>query len=357
MKVVVDDKIPYIKEAIERIADEVVYLPGSRFTPEAVRDADALVVRTRTRCDRHLLAGSRVRFIATATIGFDHIDTAYCREAGIEWANAPGCNAASVAQYVQSALLLLQREQGVCLQGACLGVVGVGHVGSRVEAVGRALGMEVLRCDPPRARREGPEGFVGLGEIARRADVVSFHTPLVHDGPDRTFHLASEAFFRSLERRPVLLNTSRGEVVDTEALKQAWREGRLRAMVLDVWEHEPDIDRYLLGEAFLATPHIAGYSADGKANATRMALEALCRFFRQEPDFRIEPPVPSCPVLQAATAEEALLQMYDPRRDTEALRRAPECFERLRGDYPLRREACAYRVEIAGENGQVGMPC
>lgn len=356
MKVLVDDKIPYIKEAIERIADEVVYLPGGRIAPEDVRDVDALIVRTRTRCDRRLLAGSRVRFIATATIGFDHIDTAYCREAGIEWANAPGCNAASVAQYVQSALLLLQRERGVRLAGACLGVVGVGHVGRRVEAVGRALGMEVLRCDPPRARQEGPDGFVGLDEIARRADVVSFHTPLIREGAYRTFHLADEAFFRSLERRPVLLNTSRGEVVDTEALKQAWRADRLRAMVLDVWEHEPDIDRWLLGEAFLATPHIAGYSADGKANATRMALEALCRFFRLDPCFHIEPPAPACPVLRAATADEALLQMYDPRRDTEALRRAPACFEQLRGDYPLRREACAYRVELGGREraGQGG---
>ncbi len=346
MKVIVDDKIPYIKGQIEQYADEVVYLPGKQFTPEIVRDADALFIRTRTQCTRELLTGSRVRFIATATIGFDHIDTAFCREAGILWANAPGCNAASVAQYVRASLLLLELKRGLCLSKSCMGIVGVGHVGVRVEQVAKELGMQVLRCDPPRARIEGEAGFVSLDTIARQCDVITFHTPLIREGEDCTYHLADEAFFGSLQRNPVLFNTSRGEVIDTEALVQAWRMGKLREMVLDVWEHEPDINRYLLSEAFLATPHIAGYSADGKANATRMSLDSFCRFFGLEPHFTVEAPMPDCSVIYAATQAEALLQMYNPECDSEALKQHPDTFEQLRGNYPLRREAVAYRVVL-----------
>ena len=186
MKVIVDKKIPYLQGVIERLADEVVYAEGRDFTPELVRDADALFVRTRTCCDSALLAGSRVRFIATATIGFDHIDTDFCRASGITWTNAPGCNAA---------LLLLERERGFSLRGACLGVVGVGHVGSRVADVGRRLGMTVLCCDPPRAEAEGPEGFTSLEELVSRSDLITFHTPLTREGAHPTWHLADEAFF------------------------------------------------------------------------------------------------------------------------------------------------------------------
>ena len=215
MKVIVDDKIPFIREALESLADEVVYTPGKDFTPALVRDADALVTRTRTRCDRHLLEGSRVRFIATATIGFDHIDTAWCREAGIAWANAPGCNADSVAQYLQSALLLWQQATGNALRTLTLGIVGAGNVGTRVAAVARGLGMTVLLNDPPRQDREGQEGFCTLEELARRCDVLSFHVPLNRQGAYKTLHLANDAFFRTLQRRPLIVNTSRGDVVDT----------------------------------------------------------------------------------------------------------------------------------------------
>ena len=154
MKVIVDNKIPYIREAIEQIADEVIYTPGKDFTPELVQDADALIIRTRTRCDRSLLAGSKVKFIATATIGFDHIDTAYCREAGITWTNAPGCNSASVAQYIQSALFILQQTRGMKLNQMTIGIVGVGNVGSKVADVARKLGIQVMLNDLPRE----PEG-------------------------------------------------------------------------------------------------------------------------------------------------------------------------------------------------------
>ena len=323
MKVIIDNKIPYINEAIERIADEVVYLPGSGFTKEEVKDADALIVRTRTLCNRELLEGSKVKFIATATIGYDHIDTEYCREAGITWANCPGCNAGSVEQYVCSALQLLNTKKGLDLKNATLGVIGVGHVGSRVVRMAKALGMRVLQNDPPRADR-GEDGFVDLATIAHECDVITFHTPLNRAGKYGTFHLADEHFFGELSRTPYVINSSRGEVVDTEALLAALSEGRVKDAVIDTWENEPDINRELLGVAFLATPHIAGYSADGKANATRMSLEALCRYFGIEADFQILP--------QEGPDD------YDPTRDSDWLKGAPEKFEWFRGNYPVRRE-------------------
>lgn len=345
MKLIIDNKIPYIREAAESIADEIVYAPGSEFTPELVRDADALIVRTRTLCNEALLKGSRVQFIATATIGYDHIDTDYCRRAGIAWTNAPGCNAASVAQYLQSSLLLLQQEKGVQLDKLTLGVVGVGNVGSKVKQVAEALGMHVLQCDPPRARKEGNQGFCNLQRLQEEADIITFHVPLSREGEEKTFHLADRDFFSMLKRRPVLINTSRGEVVETEALLQALKEGKVSDAIVDVWENEPHISLDLLNKVYIGTPHIAGYSADGKANATRMSLDALCRHFGIRASYHIEPPAPQSPLIKAATPAEAYLQMYDPRRDSLALKLHPEQFERLRGDYPLRREPGAFIIK------------
>ena len=242
MKVIIDHKIPYIKEAIEKIADEVVYLPGNAFTKEAVKDADALIVRTRTLCNRDLLEGSQIKFIATATIGYDHIDTEYCREAGITWTNCPGCNAGSVEQYVHSALLLLQRQKGLELDKSTIGIVGVGHVGSRVKRMAESLGMKVLQNDPPRADK-GEQGFVDLETIARQCDVITFHTPLIREGKYATYHLADENFLFSLKRTPYLINSSRGEVVDTASLLAALSAGKVRDAIIDTWEYEPNISR------------------------------------------------------------------------------------------------------------------
>lgn len=344
MKVIVDNKIPYIKETIENMADEVVYLPGKDFTPEAVKDADALIIRTRTHCNRELLEGSSVKFIATATIGFDHIDTEYCREAGIEWTNAPGCNAGSVGQYLHSVLLLLQQEKGLNLKNACIGIVGAGNVGKKVAEIARSLGMKVLLNDPPRADKEGTKGFVDLATIARECDVITFHVPLNREGIYKTFHFANREFFLSLKKAPFIINTSRGEVIETEAIREALQNGEIRDAVIDVWENEPNIDLDLLNRVFIGTPHIAGYSADGKANATRMSLEALCHFYKITEKFTITPPQPADSVIRANNKTEAFLQMYDPRSDCQALRLHPENFEQLRGDYPLRREKEAYSL-------------
>lgn len=347
MRVIVDDKIPYIREALEAMGVEAVYMPGSCMDNGAVSEADALIVRTRTQCNEALLHGSRVRFIATATIGYDHIDTAYCALHGIGWTNAPGCNAASVCQYVQSALLLLQKEQRLTLSGSTLGVVGVGHVGTRVAAMARTWGMKVLCCDPPRAE-QGEEGLVSLDTIAQEADIITLHTPLTRDGRHPTYHLADEAFFASLKRKPYFINTSRGETTDTPALLHALDRGLISQCIIDVWEHEPHINLELLNRCYIGTPHIAGYSADGKANATRMSLEALAQHFSlgEVPD--ITAPLPTASSMQAAmqadSRPEALLRIYNPHTDSRALKANPERFEQLRGDYPLRREEGAYQM-------------
>ena len=330
MKIVIDDKIPFIRETMTRITADAVYRRGADITADDVRDADALIVRTRTKCDERLLGGSRVRFIATATIGYDHLDTDYLRRAGIEWANCPGCNAASVGQYIRSTLLLLSRNHGLNLPQATLGVVGCGHVGSLVRLVGRELGMRVLVCDPPL----GAPSFVGMDVIEREADVITFHVPLTANGPHATSHLADAAFFSRLARRPFVVNTSRGEVVDNAALKVALARGQIRQGVIDTWEHEPHIDRALLDMLYIATPHIAGYSADGKANADNMAIAALCRFFGITNPGRIVPP--SLPADFTYTGDP--LQLYNPLDDSTRLKAHPQLFEELRGNYPLRRE-------------------
>ncbi len=333
MKIIVDDKIPYIREALDSLPCEAIYLPGSAVTAKDVHDADALIVRTRTRCDKHLLEGSRVQFIATATIGYDHLDTGYLQQAGINWTNCPGCNAGSVAQYLRSSLLLLQQERGVILSGSTLGIVGVGHVGTLVRQVGQELGMRVLCCDPPRVE-QGEKSFLPLETLMKESDILTFHVPLVTGGNHPTLHMADEQFFRALARKPIIINTSRGEVVDTKALTSALEQGLIRDAIIDVWEHEPDIDLHLLDCVYLGTPHIAGYSADGKANATRMVLEALCNHFHfPQKEFHITPPS-----LPPDTDTNNPLALYDPRRDSHALKVAPEKFEYLRGNYPLRRE-------------------
>ena len=358
MKIIIDDKIPFIRGEAERLG-ETVYLPGSAISAADVRDADALIVRTRTHCNEALLQGSRVQFIATATIGYDHLDTAWLHRHGIGWTNCPGCNARSVAQYVESALLLLQRAGKVSLDASTtLAIVGVGHVGTQVALMARRLGLRLLLCDPLRLQgqggvKEGSEAAGGiadaacsatLDDVCREADIITFHTPLTRTADHATFHLASSDFFARLRRRPVFINSSRGEVVDTEALLQAIDDGRVGETVIDTWEHEPTPSRELLFKTFLSTPHIAGYSADGKANGTRMALEAVARHFGRELSFHVSPPpvtpgfryYPDAPDDAAET--DPRLALYDPRRDSDALRADPDAFERLRGNYPLRRE-------------------
>lgn len=330
MKIVVDDKIPFIQEKLHLLADEVVALSGAAISAADVKDADALIVRTRTRCDEDLLKDSRVQFVATATIGFDHIDTSYLEQAGIQWTSCPGCNAASVAQYVEAVLLLLQQEKGLQLRQSTIGIVGCGHVGSKVKEAAERFGMRILICDPPL----GSADFVTLDTLMEQADVITFHVPLTKEGSYPTWHLADEAFFEHLPSIPYIINTSRGGVVDNEALLRALDEGRVRDAILDVWEGEPNINLCLLRKIFIGTPHIAGYSADGKANADNMVIEALCRHFHLPVPDKVMPP--KLPSDFHYTGHP--LELYNPLTDSNALKANPSDFEYLRNHYPLRRE-------------------
>jgi erythronate-4-phosphate dehydrogenase len=353
MKIIIDDKIPYIKGALEPYA-EVIYLPGNKTTPEVVKDADGIITRTRTICNEQLLAGSTVRFIATATIGYDHIDTEYCEKAGITWTNAPGCNSKSVEQYIASALFALADKQGFSLKEKTIGIVGVGNVGKKVARLCEILGMRVLLNDPPRSRSEGPKGFVGLDELLENADIITLHVPLNPDGVDKTYHLADEIFFSRAKKHPVIINSCRGEVTDTLALKSALQKGLISGVVIDCWENEPHLDPELLDMADLATPHIAGYSKDGKANGTSMSIWALSRFFKLNIDnwkcTGIEQPE-STDIMIDGTGKsvqqilaEAVFATYDIREDDRRLRASVETFEKQRGDYPVRREFPIFNV-------------
>ncbi len=346
--IIADNKIPYLRGVLEPYA-RIDYLSPEQIDARVVRDADILLIRTRTRCDRALLDQSRCRYIATATIGYDHIDARFCRERGIEWTNSPGCNASSVAQYILSSLLIWSEKKGRPLRDCTIGVVGVGYVGRLVARYAEWMGMRVLRNDPPRQEAEGDAGFVSLETVCQEADVITFHTPLVREGRYPTYHLANADFFQALRKSPLLINSARGEVVDSTALKQAVAQRQIEAFILDCWEREPDIDRALLQQALIATPHIAGYSADGKSTATRMVVEAVARWIGETiPVEAIAPPVPAHPLIDLANSplplRQAVLHAYNPLDDDFRLRQSPDTFERQRSQYPLRREFPAFRI-------------
>jgi len=355
IRIVADDKIPFLKGQPEKWS-EVTYLPGQEITREALIEADALLIRTRTKCDAELLDRTSVKFIATATIGFDHIDTGYCKQNNIFWTNAPGCNSSSVQQYIAATLLKIAAEEKRGLKGRTLGIIGVGNVGSKVEKLAKLLQMRVLLNDPPRARAEGEDKFISLSALLRESDIVTVHVPLKMAGEDATWHLFNNDLFRMMKEGAWFINTSRGEVVETDSLKKALASRRPFSAVIDVWENEPIIDRDLLKMAFLATPHIAGYSTDGKANGTSMVVNSLCRFFQlslQEwyPD---NLPPPENPVLtieckgreRETVIREAVEHTYNIADDDNKLRSDPESFEKLRGEYPLRREFPAFSLRL-----------
>ena len=353
-KIIIDDKIPYIKGAFENIA-EVVYLPGSKTTPEIVKDADAIITRTRTKCNEKLLAGSNVSFIATATIGYDHIDTDYCDLAGIAWTNAPGCNSKSVEQYIASTLMVLAERKNLQLKDLCIGVVGVGNVGSKVARICKLFGMTVLLNDPPRERVEESETFVSIEQIMEQADIITLHVPLNYQSEDMTYHMGNESFFNNLKKQPILINSCRGEVVETNAVKSALNSGQISAFVCDCWENEPEIDLELLEMTEIATPHIAGYSKDGKAMGTKMSVHAVSEFFKLglddwEPSGIELPENPEIVISGVGLSDQqilakAILATYDIRQDDKNLRENPALFEQLRGDYPTRREFPAYTIK------------
>ncbi len=350
MKILADAHIPYLRGVAEQFG-HVEYLPGNQFSRESIQDKDALIVRTVTRFDEALLSGSRVKLICSATIGYDHIDTDYCDSHNIAWRTAPGCNANSVEQYVTASLLHLAAKHHFKLEEKIIGVVGVGNVGSKVAAACEKLGMKVLLNDPPREEREGPTLFTDIESIKREADIITFHTPLTRTGKYSTFHLADDAFFASVARQPFIINAARGGVTANRALVRALRDKTISGVVIDCWENEPEIDRELLSLADIATPHIAGYSADGKWNATKISLENLNVHFNigVNPHFQTiplprEPDINMRNIAIDQQIARAVYHTYDPLNETEELKKSPGKFYHFRSHYPLRREYPAYSV-------------
>jgi len=340
MKFVADVDIPFLKGVLEPYA-EVVYKKGLDICREDIVDADALLIRTRTRCDASLLDGTKIRLITTATIGTDHIDLDYCREHGIEVANASGCNAGGVMQYVFSALYGVAARKGIKIAGNTIGIIGVGNVGKKVEAMAEYLGFNVLRCDPPRAQQEGPEGFCSLEHLLTESDIVTLHVPL----DDMTRGMANDAFFTLMKPGAIFINASRGEVVNEDALIEA--SPKFGAIVIDTWNHEPDVNVDLIEVADIATPHIAGYSFQGKLNGTSLAVRSVAEHFGIEelkdffPVDEFSDHQPLHLDLKGKNQGEiaAVFQYnYPIFTDDFRFRMEPHKFEKLRSDYQYRRE-------------------
>ena len=340
MKVVADTNIPFLKGVLEPYA-EVEYLDGRSIDREALLDADALIIRTRTRCNEETLSGTRVKMISSATIGMDHIDIPWCKAHGIDVQNAEGCNAGGVADYVFSALYGVASRRAIKLDEAVIGIIGVGNVGKKVEYMARTLGFKVLLNDPPRAAKEGPEGFVSLEELLEKATVVTLHVPL----DETTRGMAGEDFFSRMQPGSIFINASRGEVVDEGALIHA--RPKLGALVLDTWCNEPNVNPNLIELCDIATPHIAGYSYQGKQNGTAMAVQALARHFGIEPLMNFRPALedeamtPTILDLWGKSQGEiaAVMQYnYPIFTDDFLFRSSPESFEKLRSEYNYRRE-------------------
>ena len=340
MKFVVDKTIPFIENLFEPYA-EVVYLEGKDISSDDVRDADGLVIRTRTKCNADLLDGSSVRMISTASIGSDHIDHEYCKEHGIHFATASGCNAVGVMNYVFAALYGIAARKSIDLEGKTLGIVGVGNTGSRVAAMARHVGLRTLLCDPPRAAVEGPDSFCPLDTLLKQADIVTLHVPL----SDQTRKMACDRFFRRMKPGALFINTARGEVVDEAALMRAIP--RLGAVIIDTWNNEPYVNLDLVEKVDIATPHIAGYSYQGKQNGTALAVRAIARFFGIEPLYEFYPETPLAELeaiklnLKGKPQGEiasVLSYNYPIFTDDFMFRMNPAGFENLRLNYSYRRE-------------------
>ncbi|MGD0016116.1 MAG: 4-phosphoerythronate dehydrogenase, partial [Verrucomicrobiia bacterium] len=372
MKIIADPNIPFVREAFAPLGD-VQFIPGRQITAAAVRDAELLLIRSITPVNAALLDGSRVKFVATATIGTDHVAMADLAKHGIGFASAAGSNANSVAEYIVAAMLELAHRRGFRLHGRTLGVIGIGNVGSRVVRYAEALGMRVLQNDPPRERAENLSYLVPLNRVLAESDIVTIHVPLTKSGLDTTFHMFDANRLAGLEkRRPILINSARGAVVDNKALLETIAAKKLGGVVLDVWEGEPNINTDLLAavspdtdvgsrDCGIGTPHIAGYSFDGKLNGTRMIYKAVCGFFGVKPTWQPVLPPPPVPQLEVTVgagedAEDVLRrvigQIYDITADDAALRKiisAPDGvgaspdmigvnFDKLRNEYGIRRE-------------------
>jgi erythronate-4-phosphate dehydrogenase len=361
MKIIADENIPCVEQAFASLG-EVTLLPGRGMQPQQVHDADILLVRSVTSVDQVLLQNSSVRFVGSATIGFDHVNRAYLQQQGIGFATAPGCNATSAAEYVVSALLVLAGRKGFELTGKTAGIIGCGNVGSRVRSRLSALGMRCVVNDPPLQSQGGHDDFVSLDEVLQ-ADVITVHVPYIRDGLYPTHHLIDALAMQKLQPDALFINTSRGAVTDNRALNNLLAERKDLSVVLDVWEGEPAISTELLERVDLGTPHIAGYSLDGKLRGTEMIYQAACEYFRQPVQWRAADNLPGGAVIEpgetendsvAAQLRAVVSGCYDICADDARLRamlalpgdEQPAYFDRLRKEYPVRREFAETRVIV-----------
>lgn len=354
-RLVADQSLPHLSGLLDAVAD-LVYLPSQEITRERLiaEKAEGLLIRSVTRCNPSLLEGTAIRSIATATAGFDHIDRDYCTAHHIAWRNSPGCNARSVAHWVMGVLADRALKIGRPLSQETLAIVGVGNVGRNVQQMAQTLGIKVLLVDPPRAEREGENGFSSLQEAAQEASIITFHTPLSKEGVHSTYHLLGEEFLCQCRKKPLILNAARGAVADSNALLNALRLELIEGIYLDCWEGEPNIRLDLLAQAQRATPHIAGFSADGKARGTRMVVETTIEHFGLDralvPLEQIKLPTPQDATIDLSTREtlrpEWVLAhtMRNLPNIEKALRQTPEQFESLRVHYDYPREAPAYTI-------------
>lgn len=359
LTIVADENIPLIEPFFAELG-EVIRVPGRKISPEDVREADVLLVRSVTTVDAALLSGSRVRFVGTCTIGTDHIDQQWLSDQGIGFSSAPGCNAWGVVNYVLSALTVLAEQEGFAWTDKVVGIVGRGNVGGRLNQTLNRLGVTTWVCDPFK-EGDGQANYCGLDELIERSDIISLHTPLTRSDAHPTWHLLDAARLASLKPGTVLINSSRGPVIDNDALKALLRTRSDLNVVLDVWETEPTPDAELLELVDLATPHIAGYSQEGKWNGTDMIYRALCHQFGLPARVKLAGITPMPPVKSLSfnlTAEpwdaffRAVRLVYDLRADDHRMRRAlarttspAETFDLLRKNYPVRREFSSLRIK------------
>lgn len=365
MKIIVDENIAFAADALKQFGN-VQLVNGREITNEKIKTADALIVRSVTQVDEKLLANTNVKFVGTATIGTDHINLNYLKKAGIVFADAKGSNADSVAEYVFTALFKIAAEEKISLKKKTIGVVGIGNIGSRVVKIAAALGMNVLKNDPPLERNNVGSNYTPLNKIFD-ADIITLHVPLNMEGIDKTFHLLDEYNLNKIKNGAIIINTSRGAVIDNEAISKFAGDKNLK-LILDVWENEPYIDIKLLGRAKIGTPHIAGYSLEGKANGTKMIYDALCRFANTKPSWQPDLPAVNNSSINLTfdeTIENSinilLKNIYNIEQDDKNLRKLftldekerGNYFDTLRKEYPARREFSNYTVTLENSDTEL----
>ncbi len=350
INIVCDNKIPFIKGVLENFAN-ITYCNGADISNQTIKNADALIIRTRTICNEKLLKGSKVKFIGTATIGLEHIDTEYCKNNNIFFTNVPGCNSGGVEQYIASALSYYSLKLNVDLSKKTIGIIGVGNIGSKINNFSKAIGMKVLLNDPPRAEKECDTEFVDLEFLIKNSDIITLHVPLINNGKHKTYHMVDSNFLDKCKKNVLLINSCRGEVFDTNAIINTIENNNFSGkLIIDTWENEPNINLKLLKYTLIATPHIAGYSLEGKANGTAGVINTLSEFF----NLHLKKWKPKLPFINNTinidnnieyedTWKYAVLKAYDIEKDSIPLKENSKLFEQLRNNYNYRREIKYYK--------------